>query len=194
MILFNIIQNVAHVSVWKKSLMFFYHIMLLFWRCLLQFLTKLEVLNLYNNQIGDIKPLASLTNLIQLFLNNNQIGDIKPLASLTKLTDLLLSGNSIASKTCPLSPESICKWEAGILILPPLPSPPPSLFSPPPPPELPPLPPTWTISQRRVWDWVGVKHIFAMCAFKSDGVWAQQADFCRTFKLIIAANWAALSR
>jgi len=30
---------------------------------------------------------------------------------LTNLTDLYLSGNPIAPKTCPLSPESICKWE-----------------------------------------------------------------------------------
>jgi hypothetical protein len=30
---------------------------------------------------------------------------------LTKLTDLYLSGNPIAPKTCPLKPESICKWE-----------------------------------------------------------------------------------
>jgi len=30
---------------------------------------------------------------------------------LTKLTALYLSGNSSAPKTCPLKPESICKWE-----------------------------------------------------------------------------------
>ncbi|MEG3841754.1 leucine-rich repeat domain-containing protein, partial [Microcoleus sp. herbarium14] len=64
-----------------------------------------------SNQIGDIKPLASLTNLTLLHLRNNQIGDIKPLASLTNLTKLALSGNPIAPKTCPLKPESICKWE-----------------------------------------------------------------------------------
>jgi len=29
---------------------------------------------------------------------------------LTKLTDLYLNGNPIASKTCPLKPESICIW------------------------------------------------------------------------------------
>ncbi|MEG4209198.1 leucine-rich repeat domain-containing protein, partial [Microcoleus sp. S13_B4] len=63
------------------------------------------------NQINDIKPLASLTNLIILDLENNQINNIKPLQSLTKLTELHLSGNPIAPKTCPLSPESICKWE-----------------------------------------------------------------------------------
>jgi internalin A len=30
---------------------------------------------------------------------------------LTKVTDLYLNGNPIAPKTCPLKPESICKWE-----------------------------------------------------------------------------------
>ena len=96
-------------------------------------LTNLTFLNLINNQIGDIKPLASLTNLTQLNLNNNKISDIKPLVSLTKLEFLYLknnllndikplvsltnlkqfylSGNQIAPKTCPLKPESICKWE-----------------------------------------------------------------------------------
>jgi Leucine-rich repeat (LRR) protein len=52
-----------------------------------------------------------LTNLNLLTLDNNLLGDIKPLQSLTKLTQLYLSGNPIAPKTCPLKPESICKWE-----------------------------------------------------------------------------------
>ena len=52
-----------------------------------------------------------LLTLTQLLLRNNQISDIKPLASLTKLTRLYLSRNPIAPKTCPLKPESICKWE-----------------------------------------------------------------------------------
>jgi len=30
---------------------------------------------------------------------------------LTNLTEILLSGNPIAPKTCPLKPESICKWK-----------------------------------------------------------------------------------
>jgi hypothetical protein len=77
----------------------------------LQSLTNLNRLELENNQIIDIKPLESLTNLNRLNLENNQISDIKPLESLTKLTDLYLNGNPIAPKTCPLKPESICKWE-----------------------------------------------------------------------------------
>ncbi|MEG4817790.1 leucine-rich repeat domain-containing protein [Microcoleus sp. K5-D4] len=74
-------------------------------------LSSLTELGLNDKQISDIKPLASLTNLTELGLNDNQIGDIKPLASLTNLTRLSLSGNPLAPKTCPLSPESICKWE-----------------------------------------------------------------------------------
>ncbi len=76
----------------------------------LQSLTNLTGLGLSKNQINDIKPLESLTNLTELSLSNNQISDIKPLQSLTKLTELYLSGNPIAPKTCPVKPESICKW------------------------------------------------------------------------------------
>ena len=74
-------------------------------------LTNLTLLDLNYNEISDIKPLASLTNLTLLNLADNEISDIKPLASLTQLTWLYLSGNPIAPKTCPLKPESICKWE-----------------------------------------------------------------------------------
>ncbi|MBW3587305.1 MAG: leucine-rich repeat domain-containing protein [Cyanobacteria bacterium 0813] len=52
-----------------------------------------------------------LSSLTRLNLFENQISDIKPLESLTKLTELVLSGNPIAPKTCPLKPESICQWE-----------------------------------------------------------------------------------
>src|SRR6476469_1904205 len=77
----------------------------------LESLTNLKDLGLNNNQISDIKPLESLTNLTVLNLDSNQIRDIKPLQSLTKLTRLHIRGNPIAPKTCPLKPESICKWE-----------------------------------------------------------------------------------
>ena len=70
-----------------------------------------QIIDITHNQIRDIKPLASLTNLTVLDLNHNRISDIKPLESLTKLIRLNLSGNPIAPKTCPLKPESICKWE-----------------------------------------------------------------------------------
>jgi internalin A len=52
-----------------------------------------------------------LSSLMELIVAGTEISDIKPLASLTKLKYLYLSGNPIAPKTCPLSPESICKWE-----------------------------------------------------------------------------------
>ena len=53
----------------------------------------------------------TLSSFTELYLANNQISDIKPLESLTALTEIMLSGNPIAPKTCPLKPESICKWE-----------------------------------------------------------------------------------
>ena len=77
----------------------------------LQSLINLTELSLSDNSISDIKPLQSLTSLTYLNLYNNRISDIKPLESLTKLTELIVRGNPIAPKTCPLKPESICKWE-----------------------------------------------------------------------------------
>ena len=77
----------------------------------LESLTNLTFVNLDNNQISDLKPLQSLTNLTSLNFFNNKISDIKPLKSLTNLTQLYLSGNQLAPKTCPLKPQSICKWE-----------------------------------------------------------------------------------
>jgi internalin A len=52
-----------------------------------------------------------LTNLTSLSLSNNKISDIQPLESLSNLSILFVSGNPIAPKTCPLKPESSCKWE-----------------------------------------------------------------------------------
>jgi internalin A len=77
----------------------------------LESLTNLTKLSLSDNKISDIKPLESLTSLTSLNLYKNRISDIKPLESLTKLTELIVSGNQIAPKTCPLKPQSICKWE-----------------------------------------------------------------------------------
>jgi internalin A len=58
-------------------------------------LTNLELLSLNDNKISDIKPLASLTKLTFLTLDKNQLIDVKPLASLTNLTQLWLAKNQI---------------------------------------------------------------------------------------------------
>ena len=59
-------------------------------------LTKLESLTLYDNKIKDLKPLAGLKKLRSLALSNNKITDVTPLAGLKKLTALDLSHNPIA--------------------------------------------------------------------------------------------------
>jgi len=76
----------------------------------LQGMANLTSLFLGSNKISDIKPLQGMTNLTSLSLGDNKISDIKPLQGMTKLTWLFLSGNPIASKICPLKPESICTW------------------------------------------------------------------------------------
>jgi Leucine-rich repeat (LRR) protein len=53
------------------------------------------VLDLRNNQITDIGPLADLTNLEGLDLSNNPIKDIAPLENLKKLKYLFLNGTRI---------------------------------------------------------------------------------------------------
>ena len=59
-------------------------------------LTNLTQLDLGENKISDIKPLAALTNLNQLSISFNQISDVKPLAELTNLTQLYLGANQIS--------------------------------------------------------------------------------------------------
>ena len=63
-------------------------------------LTNLTKLDLGDNQIIDIAPLASLTQLNWVDLSNNRISNISPLASLIRLRLLFLGLN-------PLSQESI---------------------------------------------------------------------------------------
>ncbi len=58
-------------------------------------LNQLTWLNLDNNSITDISPLAGLNHLTQLNLWGNSISDISPLAGLNHLTELLLNRNSI---------------------------------------------------------------------------------------------------
>ena len=67
-------------------------------------------LNLSNNQISDISPLAQLTQLTKLNLGGaNQISDISPLAQLTLLTELDLSSNQISDIT-PLTQLTQLRW------------------------------------------------------------------------------------
>ena len=58
-------------------------------------LTNLQEIRLDHNQISDVSPLATLTELWRLYLNDNEIVDIGPLASLTKLRRLFLGENQI---------------------------------------------------------------------------------------------------
>ena len=58
-------------------------------------LTRLEVLDLYGNEIRDLSPLAGLTRLRYLDLGSNRVEEILPLASLKGLQVLLLPGNSV---------------------------------------------------------------------------------------------------
>jgi hypothetical protein len=58
-------------------------------------LTKLYSLNLTYNQVDNLSNLTGLSSLEKLYLTENQISDISPLAGLTGLTELTLSNNEI---------------------------------------------------------------------------------------------------
>lgn len=60
-------------------------------------LTRLSGLGLGRNQIADLSPLAGLTQLSDLELYRNQITDLTPLSGLTRLRMLTLTGNKINS-------------------------------------------------------------------------------------------------
>jgi hypothetical protein len=55
-------------------------------------------LDLGNNKLTDITPLAVLTDLKHLFLDYNQITDVTPLFALTGLQQLYLSGNPLTEE------------------------------------------------------------------------------------------------
>ena len=57
--------------------------------------TNLASLDLSNNAVKDLKPLADLKNLQSLDLSNNRIEDLTPLGKLVKLQYLKLDGNKI---------------------------------------------------------------------------------------------------
>ena len=58
-------------------------------------LTRLEVLDLYGNEIRDLSPLAELTRLRYLDLGSNRVEEVSPLASLKGLQVLLLADNAV---------------------------------------------------------------------------------------------------
>ena len=67
-------------------------------------LKNLTVLNLgYNHRIADITPLAQLENLNTLWLGNNRIADLSPLARLKNLNTLYLGFNQMRNRLSPLA-------------------------------------------------------------------------------------------
>ena len=65
----------------------------------LEYAINLTTLQLYNNRVSDLMPLAGLTNLTTLYLRRNSIADLTPLAGLTNLTTLYLYGNRVSDLT-----------------------------------------------------------------------------------------------
>ena len=72
-------------------------------------LTSLTELRLGDNQISNVSPLASLTSLTRLFIGGNQIGDVSPLAHLRGLTELWLNDNQLADIS-PLADLTNLRW------------------------------------------------------------------------------------
>ena len=62
-------------------------------------LTGLKELNLLDNKITDLTPLTRMNKLEWLYLGNNQITDLTPLERLTNLTILGLNNNKITDLT-----------------------------------------------------------------------------------------------
>ena len=62
----------------------------------LEFAINLEELDVYRNQIEDIRPLSNLPKLNRLVIWHNQVSDLSPLVSITTLTDLNISRNPIS--------------------------------------------------------------------------------------------------
>ena len=61
----------------------------------LEYAINLKRLDLWDNNIVDLSPLAGLTKLEELWLNSNAIVDVSPLAGLTNLRMLDLQDNAI---------------------------------------------------------------------------------------------------
>jgi internalin A len=67
-------------------------------------------LDISNNQIVNLRPLARLTKLEVIFIANNQIVDLKPLANLGKLARIEAFGNKVTEKDCPI-PREYCNFD-----------------------------------------------------------------------------------
>ena len=80
-------------------------------------LTNFGLLNLGRNKISDLSPLAGLTNLERLNLSYNQISDLSPLKGLTNLKSLDLSGNPIPEDQKAMLKKALphCKIDFGLL-------------------------------------------------------------------------------
>lgn len=63
----------------------------------IQYCVSLHRLNLHDNAVADLSPLAGLVQLSDLDASDNQIADLGPLSGLTALMNLNASGNTIAS-------------------------------------------------------------------------------------------------
>ena len=65
----------------------------------LENLTQLEELNLYDNQLTDVRGLKKLTQLTSMQLHYNQLTEVKGLEKLTKLKSLFLNSNKLTEVT-----------------------------------------------------------------------------------------------
>jgi len=65
----------------------------------LEYATNLASLDLYDNQIGDVTPLAGMTQLTELYLSYNQISDVTALLAMTQLNYLCMDNNQISDLT-----------------------------------------------------------------------------------------------
>ena len=70
---------------------------------------KLKYLDLSNNVISNLQPLAELTKLTEVYLQNNAIGDVAALSSAKALEKLDVSGNTLTS-IAPLSNVTTLTW------------------------------------------------------------------------------------
>ncbi len=67
-----------------------------------QYLTNLETISFYYNQVSDLSPISGLTNLKQIHLIKSQISDLNPISGLTNLETLTFGSNQVSD----LSPIS----------------------------------------------------------------------------------------